>query len=87
MQVDTQPIIATPGPMQSLPETGQASSLSATIAPAVLESLDIPGPYKDAIRNYVTWQQGQATSDEWISQYAKAGDILLKQGFKLSLFY
>jgi hypothetical protein len=33
------------------------------------------------------WQQGQATSEEWISQYAKAGDILLKQGFKLGLFY
>jgi hypothetical protein len=85
----------TPAPMQqsqaatqaatTTPE--QASSTAATIAPAVLESLDIPGPHEDAIRNYVLWQQGQATSDEWISQYAKAGDILLKQGFKLGLFY
>lgn len=78
LQADTQAIITTPE---------QASSTAATITPAVLESLDIPGPHEDAIRNYVTWQQGQATSDEWISQYAKAGDILLKQGFKLGLFY
>jgi hypothetical protein len=36
---------------------------------------------------YVTWQQGRAVSGEWISQYAKAGDILLKQGFTLNHFY
>lgn len=73
--------------MQSLPEPDRASFSAAALAPAILESLDIPGPQEDAIRNYVIWQQNQATSDEWTSQYAKAGDILLKQGFKLNLFY
>jgi hypothetical protein len=85
----------TPAPIQQLQANTRAattapehaSSTAAIVPPAVLESLDIPGPHEDAIRNYVTWQQGQATSDEWISQYAKAGDILLKQGFKLGLFY
>jgi len=87
VQADTQAATTMPGLVRSVPEPGQPSSTGATVAPAVLESLDIPGPHEDAIRNYVTWQQGQATSDEWISQYAKAGEILLKQGFKLGLFY
>lgn len=87
MQAATPAALVRPGAMQSLPEPGQADSPAAALAPAVLESLDIPGLHKDAIRDYVTWLQGQATSNEWISQYAKAGDILLKQGFKLNLFY
>ena len=33
------------------------------------------------------WQQDQADSQEWIGQFAKAGDILITQGFRLNLFY
>ena len=73
--------------MQSSPEPRQAGPSTVAITPALLESLDIPGPHEDAIRDYVTWQQGQATTDDWISQFAKAGDVLRKQGFRLNLFY
>jgi hypothetical protein len=63
MQAATPAALVRPGAMQSLPEPGQASSSAAALAPAVLESLDIPGLHEDAIRDYVTWLQGQATSD------------------------
>jgi hypothetical protein len=87
MQAGTPTAILTPGAMQSSPEHRQSGSLNVAIAPALLESLDIPGPHEDAIRDHVTWQRGQATTNDWISQFAKAGDILLKQGFRLNLFY
>ena len=87
MQAGTTTAIPTPGAMQSSPEPRQTGLSTVSIAPALLESLDIPGPHEDAIRDYVMWQQGQATTDDWISQFTKAGDILLKQGFRLSLFY
>jgi hypothetical protein len=87
MQAGTPTAVLTPGAMQPSPEPRQAGSSTVTIAPTLLESLEIPGPHEDAIRDYVTWQQGQATTDDWISQFAKAGDILLKQGFRLNLFY
>lgn len=53
----------------------------------VLDALDIPGSHEKAIQDYVKWQQNQADSQEWISQFAKAGDILITQGFRLNLFY
>jgi hypothetical protein len=87
MQAGTPTAIPTPGAMQSSAEPRQTGPSTVAIAPALLESLDIPGPHEDAIRDYVTWQQGQATTEDWISQFAKAGDILLKQGFRLNLFY
>ena len=75
----------TPDAMQYSPVQTPSSVIAA--APNILERLDIPGPHEDAIHDYVRWQQHQARSDEWIAQFAKAGDILLKGGYKLGLFY
>lgn len=58
-----------------------------TPRPLVLEALTIPGPHEKAIEDYVKWHQEQADTPEWIRQFAKAGDILVTQGFKLNLFY
>ena len=58
MQAGTTTAIPTPGAMQSSPEPRQTGLSTVAIAPALLESLDILGPYEDAIRDYVTWQQG-----------------------------
>ena len=58
MQAGTPIAIPTPGAMQSSPEPRQTGLSTVAIAPALLESLDILGPYEDAIRDYVTWQQG-----------------------------
>jgi hypothetical protein len=54
MQAGTPTAILMPRAMQSLPETRQAGPSTVAITPALLESLDIPGPYKDAIHDYVT---------------------------------
>merc|ERR1711939_568781 len=62
-------------------------TLVATPRPIVLDPLDIPGSHEKAIQDYVKWQQDQADSQEWIGQFAKAGDILITQGFRLNLFY
>ena len=62
-------------------------TLVATPRQIVLDPLDIPGPHEKAIQDYVKWQQNQADSQEWISQFAKAGDVLITQGFRLNLFY
>lgn len=51
------------------------------------ERLDIPGPHENAIHDYIQWQQGQSKSEAWIAHFAKACDVLLKQGYRLSLFY
>jgi hypothetical protein len=59
----------------------------ASPRPIVLDPLDIPGSHEKAIQDYVKWQQDHADSQEWISQFAKAGDILITQGFRLNLFY
>jgi hypothetical protein len=67
MQVGTTTAIPTPGAMQSSLKPRQAGPSTVAIAPTLLESLDILGPHKDAIRDYVTWQQGQATTNDWIS--------------------
>ena len=75
----------TPGAMQYSP--GQTPSSVIATAPNILERLDIPGPHEDAIHDYVRWQQHQARTDEWIAQFAKAGDIFLKGGYRLGLFY
>jgi hypothetical protein len=73
--------------MQSSPELRQAGSSTVTIAPTLLGSLVADGIFVRTRYVYVTWQQGQATTDDWISQFAKAGDVLLKQGFRLNLSY
>jgi hypothetical protein len=74
--------------LAALPSSpGQASASIFGASPVVLQKLDVPALHEDATRDYVTWQQGRAVSGEWISQYAKAGDILLKQGFMLNHFY
>ena len=49
--------------------------------------MNIPGPHEKAIEDYVKWHQEQADTQEWIRQFAKAGDILVTKGFKLNLFY
>jgi hypothetical protein len=54
MQAGTPTAILTAGAMQSSPETRQTEPSTVAITPALLESLDIPGPHEDAIRDYVT---------------------------------
>lgn len=78
------PSIMTPA-SQTSPEPTPTSGCA--VGSSILERLDIPGSHEDAIRDYVQWHQDQSDSEEWISHYAKAGDILLKQGYKLGLFY
>ena len=85
MQGRTPTPCVTPAVLPSSP--GQAPASIVGASPLVLQKLDIPAPHEDAIRDYMTWQQGRAVSGKWISQYAKAGDILLKQGFTLNHFY
>lgn len=76
---------ATPRPSNGSP--GHMLPSSTPAGQSTLERLDIPAPYEDAIHDYVQWQQGQSRSEEWMAHFAKAGDVLTKQGYKLGLFY
>lgn len=62
-------------------------TFNAVTRPIVLDALEISGSHEKAIHDYVKWQQDHADSQEWIGQFAKAGDILITQGFRLNLFY
>jgi hypothetical protein len=82
------------GPSPALDHGGQQCSPGRTSPtpvttprPVVLDPLDIPGSHERAIQDYVKCQQDQADSRDWIGQFAKAGDVLITQGFRLNLFY
>lgn len=76
---------ATPGASYGSP--GHVLPSSVPAGQSTMERLDIPGPYEDAIHDYVQRQQGQSRSEERIAHFAKAGDVLTKQGYRPGLFY
>lgn len=74
------------------PEVAQFSSAQVqpsnfAAGPSSSPNLDVPGRHEDAIYNYVLWQTRKVSTEEWKSQFIKAGDVLLEQGFRLKLFY
>lgn len=59
----------------------------AAATPIALQDLDAPEGHEDVIAEYVLWQTRRACTEEWRSQFARAGEILLERGFRLKLFY
>lgn len=87
MQEPTPTPTQTPGTMHYSPAQEVLPSGGIAAAPTSLQSLDVPGPQEDAISDYVAWHQSKASTPEWTSQFAKAGEVLLEEGFNLDLFY
>ena len=69
-------------------ESPQRSNFSAFAASSI--AMQNPGPlggHEDVIREYMLWQTRRVCTEEWRSQFFRAGEILLEQGFRLKLFY
>jgi len=81
----------TPSPLlvpRAIHHPPQHSHLSDVAATSIaMQNLDPPGGHEDVIAEYVLWQTRRVCTEEWRSQFTRAGEILLERGFRLKLFY
>lgn len=74
-----------PGATHQSPQRSNHSAFAAS--PIAMQNTGPPGGHEDVISEYILWQTRRVCTEEWRSQFSRAGEILLEQGFRLKLFY